>query len=116
RDDSYAVCQRLAAQRARVRVTRAAVKGYGSGILAALREARGEVLAYLPSDGQVEPTELPKLLRMVAESRADLVKGRRMTRENTMRAVISRVYNLLANVLFGVGSWDVNGPPKEFRR
>jgi glycosyltransferase involved in cell wall biosynthesis len=116
RDESFAVCQRLAAERPRVRAARAASKGYGSGILAALRIARGDVLAYLPSDGQVEPAELPELLRLVADSRANLVKGRRMTRENMMRAAISRAYNLLANVLFGVGSWDVNGPPKVFRR
>lgn len=47
--------------------------------------------------------------------KASLAKVSRITRENTMRLINSRVYNVIAKLIFGLQSMDINGTPKIIR-
>lgn len=115
-DGSLTVLRRLAADSGDVVVVVAEAKGWGRAIQAGWRAARGDWVAHMPSDGQIDPAVLPELLDRVASGQADLVKVRRVRRENRLRQYNSWVYNRLARLLFGTESRDVNGCPKVFAR
>lgn len=94
-------------------------RGYGLGVLVGLRASRGEHVGSIPADGQVDPRDVVKVYRLLAEARTPrLVKVRRRFRmDGLRRKLVSIVYNALVNLLWGgLGSIDVNGTPKMFPR
>ena len=92
-------------------------RGLGNGILQGLKEARGEILGWMPGDGQVTAEDLVNVHRMICRGDYALCKGSRTRRNDAFfRLVQSRVFNTLFHFLFGVRSKDVNGTPKLFTR
>lgn len=89
-------------------------QGYGSAILKGLKESKGRYVGYMPSDGQVDLSILQKLINNV--SRYDLVKVKRVTRENFGRTLISLTFNLTIAILFNSRLLDINGDPRIFSR
>lgn len=89
-------------------------QGYGSAILKGLKESKGRYVGYMPSDGQVDLSILQKLINNV--SRYDLVKVKRVTRENFGRTLISLTFNLTIAILFNSRLLDINGDPRIFLR
>lgn len=86
--------------------------GYGSAALAGLAKASGTYVSYMPSDGQADVSRLPHLLNVIEKTDADLVKIKRINRENWIRYYNSKIYNVLANILFRVKLADINGSPR----
>jgi hypothetical protein len=68
------------------------------------------------SDGQDNPNVIPRFIKLLEDSKADFVKARRINRVFWERKIISRVYNALAGLLFGLDLSDINMHPKIFRR
>lgn len=93
-----------------------APKGYGSSILFGLKNASGKYVGYMPSDGQIDPQVIPQLMRLFETKETELVKVKRISRENILRRYNSKVYNFLANLFFQLNSSDINGDPKIFKR
>src|SRR5918999_2966099 len=60
------------------RVVREPQRGFGAACWAGLTAATGEVVCFMDCDGSLDPGELPKVVRPVAEGKADLVLGRRV--------------------------------------
>jgi len=89
-------------------------QGYGSAILKGLSESKGKYVCFMPSDGQVDLTILPKLIANAP--RYNLVKVKRITRENFGRTLISFSFDLIIWLLFSSQFLDINGDPKIFRR
>ncbi|MFW9882136.1 MAG: glycosyltransferase family 2 protein, partial [Candidatus Thorarchaeota archaeon] len=52
-------------------------KGYGAAILSGLRNAAGDVIVTIDSDGQHNPEEIPKLVKPIINNQADIVIGSR---------------------------------------
>jgi glycosyltransferase involved in cell wall biosynthesis len=89
--------------------------GYGGGVLAGLERCRGRLIGFITADAEVEAWDVLKVYRVAASSpHALLAKVRRRFRScGWVRLVVSVVYNVGANVLFGrLGSVDLNGNPK----
>ena len=86
--------------------------GYGSAVLTGLAKARGTYVCYMPSDGQIDLTVLPKLWNLAKSNRWDMVKVKRITRETTPRLIFSRVLAYLTALLFWIPPWDMNGSPR----
>lgn len=114
-DASLEVISELARQRPATRVT-VAEKGYGSAVLAGLAASQGEYLAYMPSDGQVELSVLPRLWELARTGEYDVVKVKRTTRESFSRRLVSRAFAVTLSVVFGTRAIDVNGSPRIFSR
>lgn len=53
------------------------VAGYGAAVHAGVVASRADYVAVLDGDGSMDPQEIPALLRLVVDGRADLVCGRR---------------------------------------
>lgn len=115
-DETLSTLKKLAKRNSRRRVL-VAPKGYGSAVLAGLKKAQGTYVGYMPSDGQLAPDVLPKLLKLVEIGMFDLAKIRRVNRETVWRTWRSKIFNFLTNRLYGnLRMWDINGSPRVFRR
>ncbi len=91
-------------------------EGMGSAVRAGFNRAKGDYLFWIDSD-------LPYDLKYLKEScqiigNAHLVAGYRLTRgtESFKRAVYSRIFNFLANLLFSIHLKDINFSFKLFKR
>lgn len=83
-------------------------QGYGAALKTGLRNARGELLAFLDADGTYPPEALPGLCRPLLEGRADLVIGCRMAGAESRMPMVRRVGNLLfAGLLTVMGNHRV---------
>jgi glycosyltransferase involved in cell wall biosynthesis len=118
RDRTGPILARLAREHKAVRVVAVPVnRGFGDGILRGLTECAGDIVGYMPGDGQVPPAVLCRLLRRMDETQADIGKGRRtVRRDGWHRKAVSHAYNTLMKVGFGVPFDDVNGHPKLLTR
>lgn len=92
-------------------------RGYGGGTLAALAEARGDVIGFLDGDQQVSASDVAKVFKTALDGPYDLVKIRRHVRKDgILRVGQSRVFNMLFRLMFGGTSRDVNSKPKVLKR
>jgi len=114
-DDTLRVLRKLSKNNSRIQIVETR-RGYGSAVLAGLQKANGKYVGYMPSDGQIDPKILPDLLKYAKSKNYDLVKVRRKTRENIIRFLRSRIFNILAHLLFHIPTWDINGSPRIFLR
>lgn len=91
---------------------------FGWDIRTGLAACRGKTLAYISGDGQVPPEDVVRVYEMLKEQNLDLVKTRRITRDDGFfRVLMSRVFNGLFTLLFpGLGIRDVNSNPKIMKR
>ncbi len=83
-----------------------------------LAAARGDYLVAMDGDAQNPVGDAIKIYRLLKESGADVIKGRRVRREDgAYRRIISFGYNLLFLLKFRTwGFWDINGKPKALTR
>lgn len=114
-DQTYQSIKKLTLKNPRIKAIRAA-KGYGSAIIKGLNQTKGRYVSYMPSDGQLDPDLLPKLYKLITAQNYDLVKIKRSTRESRIRKIRSKVFNLLARILFKITVVDINGSPRIFLR
>jgi len=110
-DESLKILKKLSRQYLEIRILRSRV-GWGNAVRKGLADARGRLFCYMVSDGQVDPACIPVLLRRYREKRVALVKVWRKSREDRIRFIVSRCYNLLTAAWFGLPSRDINATPK----
>lgn len=92
-------------------------QGFGNGILTGMAHARGNVLGWMPGDGQLDAKDLVVAYFYLKNRRLDVVKGVRTVRnDNFFRFWQSKIYNFLFRILFTVPYSDINAPPKLFTR
>ncbi len=117
-DRTGEIIAELARSDARVRGLRVPVnRGYGLGVRTGLEAATGDWIGWMGGDGQIDPADVRRVWDRARQNDADLVKVLRVQRNDGLeRAVISRGYNLLFELMFEAGSKDINGTPKLFRR
>jgi glycosyltransferase involved in cell wall biosynthesis len=115
RDDSVAVCERLAAELPRVTVLAIEGRGWGRAVKAGLRAATGDTLCYTNS-ARTTPQILTLLLIYARAYPEAVIKANRRTRDSLRRRLGSLVYNLECRALFDLSVWDINGTPKVFPR
>lgn len=90
-------------------------KGFGYGIQAGLNAARGEIIGYMPGDGQIDPESVPKLYSAMRREGTAIGQGRRITRgDGFLRLIVSKTYNAIGSLLFLRPMGDLNGHPKLF--
>ncbi|MCW3065971.1 MAG: glycosyl transferase [Solirubrobacterales bacterium] len=115
RDESVAICRRLAAEDDHVRVVELQLGGWGRAVRAGLADARGGILCYTNSARTT--AQMLTLALLVAHTYPEVVvKAQRTIRDNRLRRIGSLFYNLECRLLFGLATWDINGTPKVFPR
>ncbi|MDD2751950.1 MAG: glycosyltransferase family 2 protein [Candidatus Omnitrophica bacterium] len=82
-------------------------KGYGITIKELLYNSRGDIIFTLPGDLQIPPQEIKKMLPWINEY--DIVIGARRPRNDPLsRKINSAIYNQMVNLLYCIGTSDVN--------
>lgn len=118
-DPTPAVVREFASSRPEVVVISDEKRGaMGWDMRSGLAAARGEYLVVMDGDAQ-NPVDDPKrMYDLMKASGADVMKGRRVLRQDgSRRVLISLAYNVLFLLLFRTfGLWDINGKPKGLTR
>lgn len=113
-DDTQRIMAELLAGQEKVRSVRVEVnRGYGYGIVAGLRAARGDILAWTHADMQTDPADVIKGLDIFARSpRPDrlFVKGRRFGRPFG-DVVFTFGMSVFETILLRTGLSDINAQP-----
>lgn len=108
RDGTRAIMNRLASEQPGVRVVgHDTNRGLGAAIRTGLDAARGDVLLWVPGDGQYAVADLLQGLPLVAS--AGVVIGLRHTRGDLARGVISRGFHALIAMLFRFDASRMSG-------
>ena len=118
-DVTPTVAEKFAGSRANVRVIARPKEGaMGWDLRSGLAAAAGSWLVAIDGDAQNPVHDLIRAYRLLRDTGADVVKGRRTERHDGLyRRSISLLYNVFFVLLFGGrGLWDINGKPKGFSR
>jgi glycosyltransferase involved in cell wall biosynthesis len=99
-------------------VSKAKEGAMGWDMRSGFEAAIGDTMVLIDGDSQNPVDDVIRLYRLMREKRADVGKGRRITRhDGPYRRLISIGYNALFRILFGSRQiWDVNGKPKGLTR
>ena len=117
RDGTGAILNRLSVEFDAIRAVHLEENaGYGGGILAGMRQLRTPVVGWCWGDGQIDPEVVVAAWERLQVGDVDWVKARRTERQDGLqRLLVTRTYNAWMR-LYGVGTDDVNGCPKLFKR
>ncbi len=88
-------------------------QGIADALRTAGEAARGDILVFDPADLQYLPAEIPLLVGPILAGEADLVTGTKQGHYE--KAFVSRIYNGLCRLLFGIRVTDLNSV-KAYRR
>lgn len=92
---------------------------YGGGIYEGIKNAKFNVVSFIPGDLQILPSEVSKIfnlfkIKYIKNTNA-LVKGRRTIRlDSPQTQFISKAYTLITKIILGLSVDDINGLPKMF--
>ncbi len=113
-DDTAEILRQLASENSFVQVvSHRSQRGIADALRTAGDKARGKILVFYPADLQYAPNEIPGLVEPIRNDAADMVTARK--EGNYDKAFVSRVYNWLCRLLFGVRVTDLNAA-KAYRR
>jgi len=73
--------------------------GYGAAVHTGLEATRTEVVAVIDADGSLDPAALPGMVRLLLDTDADLVVGRRVPSERGVWPWHARLSNLVLSAL-----------------
>ena len=116
RDDTPRIL--AAAVQERLRSVRVEInQGYGFGILAGLRTATGDLLAWTHADLQTDPADVLRGLEIFRQNPGAkiFVKGRRTARPPG-DVLFTIGMALFESAIFGAPFWDINAQPTMFPR
>lgn len=93
-------------------------RGYGHGIMAGVRAAAGEIIAWTHADLQTDPADVVAAYRAHHDALRDgraVVKGRR-TGRSLFDAFFTAGMSAVASAMLGSSLSDINAQPKMFNR
>ncbi|MEP6573758.1 MAG: glycosyltransferase family 2 protein [Gemmatimonadota bacterium] len=114
RDDTAAVLRQLQQQYTFLQVvTHRRQRGIADALRSAGDAAAGDIFVFYPADLQYLPEDIPALVAPILANTADIVTGTKQGKYE--KAFVSRIYNGLCRLLFGVTVTDLNSV-KAYRR
>jgi glycosyltransferase involved in cell wall biosynthesis len=119
-DNTYAESQAAVQAGLPVRVTRQEQnRGKGASLFHGFEVAGGRLVAFLDSDLEIAPENLPTLIKVMNETGADVVAGVKDLQANQfppLRRLMSRSYRSMVSFLFGLTITDTQTGIKLFKR
>ncbi len=116
-DRTAEIADRLAREHSHVRVIHHPHNlGYGTALKTGFLGARKDLILYTDGDNQFDIHDLKKMLPLIKEE-VDMVVGYRADRQDKpLRKFVSRVYNFIIRLIFGLKVRDIDCAFKLFRR
>lgn len=92
-------------------------KGFGYGVLQGLLACTGDIVGWMPGDGQIPSISVAQVLAEMRRTGAPVGKTRRINRrDDWTRRLFSAVLNRFARLMLGISTSDVDGTPKLLQR
>jgi glycosyltransferase involved in cell wall biosynthesis len=92
-------------------------QGWGWGVICGLKLCKGDYVGYMVGDGEINPQDVIEVYNLARGNPHVLAKTYRMVRnDGLIRIALSRLYNAIANLLYGLRMRDINATPKIFHR
>lgn len=88
-------------------------KGYGAALKTGIRNATGDIVVMMDSDGQHDPADIEKLIEHIADY--EMVVGER-DKSKGVRGPGKKVLSMVANYLSGMKIPDLNSGFRAFRK
>jgi uncharacterized protein (TIRG00374 family) len=116
-DRTPEIADRLAREHSHVRVIHHPHNlGYGAALKTGFLGARKDLVLYTDGDNQFDIHDIEKMLPLMKEG-VDMVVGYRAARQDKpLRKFVSRVYNFIIRLIFGLKVRDIDCAFKLFRR
>ncbi len=116
-DGTAETLSRLSKEFPALRSVYESTKGFGNAILRGLSESQGDILGYIHADNQMKPDDLVRIYHRLTHDHLVVCKASRLDRHDGItRWIISKSYNFLFRIMFGVRIRDINGSPKLFTK
>ncbi len=116
-DRTKEILEKLAKKRKTLRILNLKERGFGLALIEGFKIAKGDYLGYNCADGQVPPSEIVRIYEFSLKYDYDVTKADRLTKyKKIYRRFISRIYNLIAKILFFMPVSDINGYPLIMKR
>lgn len=115
KDNSFAVCKKVAKELPNVSAYELKGCGFGLGILYGLKKAKGNYLCWV-SSARTHADELARCLKQFLVDTKVIVHGVRKKRDVALRRLGAIIYDTTCNFVFRLSSSDLNGIPKVFSR
>tara|TARA_B100000579_G_C22838014_1_gene859888 strand:+ start:736 stop:1464 length:729 start_codon:yes stop_codon:yes gene_type:complete len=89
--------------------------GYGGGIAAGLKDAKGEYIGWAHADLQTPLIDVYKLFQIIKDKKKIFGKGFR-TNNRGFDGIVSRFHESLASIILGYKMNEINAQPKVFSK
>lgn len=119
RDETIDIVNELARNHSNIKTVTEIKEGMmGWDMIKGMNVCSGNFICVIDGDGQFPIESVSEVYKEIKDSNFDIVKTYRNKRKDGFyRFVISRIYNLIFNLLFpGIKSKDVNSKPKIFSK
>ena len=122
RDDTFQVAKKAAINDTRIRVLKLKKnQGKGQAIRSGFYASRGDLVTFIDADSAYHPKHLELLIQYMNKNGTDVVIGSKRHPESVIEYPLSRKflsigYNMLINLLFGLGLSDTQAGLKLFKR
>ena len=90
--------------------------GYVKAAKILIKKAKGNIIFFLDSDGEVSPESFWKLYKIMKSGKYDLINGLKLKRKPFYRFFISCINNIILNILFATGVQDANSGCKMYKK
>lgn len=114
-DDTVQICRQLERSFESIRVIEVPRAGWGLAVLSGIENARGQVVCFT-NLARTNPGDVVTFICQVIRDPECVLKAKRLYRDNWVRRLGSKIYNLEVRLLFRLSLNDVNGTPKAFSR
>lgn len=93
-------------------------KGYGFGVRAGLAELTGDVVGFMWGDNQFDASILKTMIQAFLDNPSvQMAKTYRTKRyDGRSRLIVSKIYQIIFRLLYGIYTRDINSGPKLFRK
>jgi dolichol-phosphate mannosyltransferase len=121
-DATHTLVQQVADSEPRIRAVRYDLnRGKGHALRYGFEQARGERIAFLDADLDLHPKLVCELMKVMDETRADVVIGSKLHPQSQVdyplrRRILSLGYSFLVRTMFGLPVLDTQTGVKLFRR
>jgi glycosyltransferase involved in cell wall biosynthesis len=117
-DNSLEIVKKLGEKNKKIRVfSFRRNQGKAEALTLGFQKAMGDVIVTLDADLQDKPSEVKKLLEKQKNNNVDVISGWRKERKDKSRMIfISKIYNYLTGMLFGIRLHDYNCGLKVYTR
>ena len=116
-DNTLSLAKRMSKKLSSIRIF-SNKKNFGKfkTLMNSVNVSKGNICAFIDSDGQLNPRDLLKVIRKINEGN-DICSGKRSVRKDSFyRKIFSKFFNLFNKIIFGIKLQDVNCDLKAFKK